>query len=104
MKNQKTEFEKQCEKVLRCIGHNSESPTMCKTIQGVSGLTRRQVTDCIRELRKEYPICSTKYPPGGYWFGSKLEMISMFNVMHAEANTLLQTAENVQNQIEQMEW
>lgn len=86
------------ELVLSLISKDRNNPTYMNHLKMKTGLTRREITDIIRDLRFNHPICSTKVAPGGYWLGKGSDLRALIADMRATANTLLATADNL-NQI-----
>lgn len=78
--------------ILSRISNNKDLPTTMSNLKSATGLNRRKITDIIRGLRQYYPICSTKVPPGGYWFGDKEDIRQLVMQLHCEINTLTKTA------------
>ena len=81
--------------VLENISNDRGNPTYMSHLKTVTGLTRRQITDIIRDLRLNHPICSTKVAPGGYWIGDNSDIRALIADMRTSANTLLATADNL---------
>lgn len=91
------------ELVLAAITGTKGNPTKLSTIRRVTGFSRKKVTESIRLLREEYPICSTKNAPGGYWLGDADDLRVNIMVLNAEANTTFETANNLSNLLHKME-
>lgn len=81
---------------LRCGQENSVS---MKHLRQLTGLTRRRITETIRELRTNHPICSTNISPGGYWLGNDHDIKRMVCNLNATAYTYLQTAEKLKKHL-----
>ena len=81
--------------VLRLISKDRENPTQMRTLENRTGLSRRAITDIIRDLRIDYPICSTKIAPGGYWLGKGSDLKALIADMRSTATTLLASADNL---------
>lgn len=92
-----------CERVLSVISKDRNHPTHVREIKALTGLSRRRITDAVRELRKDYPVCSTKYEPGGYWIGNKEDVLDVIVSLHRTAETTLDTAYNLRKLYNKME-
>ena len=64
-------------------------------MQFSTGYTRREITDVIKQLRKDYPICSTREAPGGYWLGDSVDIKRMEAYYEKSINTMQQTIDNL---------
>ena len=84
------------------ISADKNNPTLMVSLQQSTGLSRRRITDLIRDLRQYYPICTTKVPPGGYWFGDEQDIKLLTDQLFAEAQTLLKTANNLTRHLHQV--
>lgn len=89
--------------ILDLLSNDRKNPTSLKTLMLETGMTRRAITDVIRELRKNYPVCSTSYAPGGYWMGNVNDVMDEIVHLNATANTILKTAENLNRILAKME-
>lgn len=65
-------------------------------IKRITGISTRAVNAIIEELRKYYPICSSR-GLGGYWMGSKSEALKFAEECRHHAQGLLETAKNLEN-------
>ena len=92
-----------CERVLSVISKDRNHPTHVNEIRALTGISRRRITDAVRELRKEYPVCSTKYEPGGYWIGDKEAVGELISSLIRTASTTLDTAYNLRKIYSKME-
>lgn len=81
--------------ILSLISKDRENPTQMTTLKSRTGLSRRAITDIIRDLRIDYPICSTKIAPGGYWLGKGSDLQALIADMRSTATTLLASADNL---------
>lgn len=64
-------------------------------IKKVTGIALREINSIIEELRKYYPICSSR-GTGGYWLGTKEEALKFANECRNHAEGLLETAKNIE--------
>lgn len=87
------------EKILDLLTCGKENSITMRQIKSRTGLSRRQVTQAIRELRTDYPVCSTNISPGGYWLGDDHDVKRMVCNLNATAYTYLQTAEKLKKQL-----
>lgn len=92
-----------CYRVLSVISKDRNHPTFMRDIRSLTGLSRRRITDAVRELREKYPICSTKYEPGGYWIGNKDDLQEVILSLQRTAETTLETADNLRRLYAKME-
>lgn len=67
-----------------------------KYIRLITGIKEREINNIIEELRKYYPICSSR-GLGGYWLGSKSEALKFAEECRHHAEGLLETAKNIEN-------
>lgn len=67
-----------------------------KYINKITGIKSREINSIIEELRKYYPICSTR-GVGGYWLGTKAEALKFAEECRHHAEGLLTTAKNIEN-------
>lgn len=92
-----------CYRVLSVISKDREHPTFVRDIRALTGLSRRRITDAVRELRETHPICSTKYEPGGYWIGNKDDVEEVIQSLKRTAATTIETANNLRKIYNKME-
>ena len=92
-----------CERVLSVISRDKNHPTHVREIKLLTGLSRRRITDAVRELRKTHPVCSTNYEPGGYWLGGKEDVQELILRLKRTAATTLETADNLKKLYNKME-
>ena len=97
---EKTEKHQQ---VLEMISNDRSNPTYMSQLKLRTGLTRRVITDIIRDLRVNHPICSTKTAPGGYWIGRGSDIRALIADMRSSANTLNNTADNLNDILENLD-
>lgn len=67
-----------------------------KYINKITGIKSRDINSIIEELRKYYPICSSR-GLGGYWLGDKKEALKFAEECRHHAEGLLETAKNIEN-------
>lgn len=67
-----------------------------KYISKITGINTRDVNYIIEELRKYYPICSSR-GTGGYWLGTKEEAMKFAKECRNHAEGLLTTAKNIED-------
>ena len=65
-----------------------------KVIKRVTGIPIREISNIIEELRKYYPICSSRGIKG-YWIGTKEEALKFAKECRHHAEGLLETAKNI---------
>lgn len=64
-------------------------------IKKVTGIALREISFIIEELRKYYPICSSR-GTSGYWLGTKEEALKFAKECRSHAEGLLETAKNIE--------
>lgn len=67
-----------------------------KYIKDITGINTREINSIIEELRKYYPICSSR-GTGGYWLGTKEEALKFAQECRSHAEGLLITAKNIED-------
>ena len=65
-------------------------------IKQITGINYRDISYIIEELRKYYPICSSR-GLRGYWLGSKEEALKFAKECRSHAEGLLDTAKNIES-------
>lgn len=87
------------ESVLACIPKKKplslKEVVSRRDISKITGLTLREVSYVIEELRKYYPICSSRGSIG-FWIGNKSEALTFANECRNHAKGLIETAENIE--------
>ena len=74
----------------------SEEVVDRNVIHRVTHLDKREISYIIEELRKYYPICSTRSNKG-YWLGNKEEALLFAKQCRHHADGLIQTAKNIED-------
>ena len=69
-----------------------------KFIKRVTGIPLRDISSIIEELRKYYPICSSR-GIRGYWLGTKEEAFKFAEECRHHAEGLLETAKNGEDMV-----
>lgn len=64
-------------------------------IKKVTGIALREISFIIEELRKYYPICSSR-GTGGYWMGTQEEALKFAQECRNHAEGLIETAKNIE--------
>lgn len=68
-------------------------------IKKVTGINFRDISYIIEELRKYYPICSSR-GIRGYWLGTKEESLKFAQECRHHAKGLIDTARNIEDMFE----
>lgn len=80
----------------------SEDSVDRNVIRRVTHFPVRTISYIIEELRKYYPICSSRGVKG-YWIGSKEEALQFAKECRHHADGLLETAKNIEAMFEDEE-
>ncbi len=59
--------------ILELIPKGKDNRKPMQHFRDHTGLPRRLITDILKDLREEYPICTTRQSPGGYWIATTSE-------------------------------
>lgn len=89
--------------VLEQIPIGRENAIKMKDLKFFTGLSRRRIGECIRDLRQDYPICSTSVSPGGYWLGNAHDCRRMVQDLNAKAYSYFNTASKLKKLAEEMD-